>query len=107
MKYEALIQENISFGRLERKSEKEKIHSSAVKTGAWEFIKDFEEKYKTQLGKRLKDKGVELSIGQWQKIALARALFRDAQILILDEPTSAVDAKAEFELFKRCMENMC
>jgi len=104
MKYEALIQENISFGRLERKSEKEKIHSSAVKTGAWEFIKDFEEKYKTQLGKRLKDKGVELSIGQWQKIALARALFRDAQILILDEPTSAVDAKAEYKLFKRFKE---
>src|SRR3989344_1083677 len=101
MKYEALIEENIGFGRLEKKHFKKDIHSSAVKTGAWEFIKYLEDKYKTQLGKKLKDEGVELSVGQWQKIALARPLFRNADILILDEPTSAVDAKAEYELFKK------
>ncbi len=103
MKYEALIEENIGFGRLKNKN-KQDIHASAVKTGAWEFIKKFEEQYKTQLGKRLKDEGVELSVGQWQKIALARALFRNADILILDEPTSAVDAKAEYKLFRRFKE---
>ena len=100
MKYEAMIEENIGFGRLENKN-KEKIHNSALKAGAWDFIKEFKEQYKTQLGKRLKEEGTELSVGQWQKIALARALFRNADILILDEPTSAVDAKAEYKLFNK------
>lgn len=100
MKYEALIEENIGFGRLREKN-KEMIHTAALKSGAWEFIKTLERKYKTQLGKKIKEEGIELSIGQWQKIALSRAFFRDSQILILDEPTSAVDAKAEYELFQK------
>ena len=100
MRYEALVGENIGFGRVNVK-EKEKIHRASVKAEAWDFIKDLEDKYKTQLGKTLKEKGVELSVGQWQKIALGRAFFRDAQILILDEPTAAVDAKAEYRLFQK------
>lgn len=101
MKYEALVKENIAFGRLGEIHSKKKIHQAAVKAGAWNFIKEFEKKYQSQLGKKLKQEGIELSVGQWQKIALARAFFRDAQILILDEPTAAVDAKAEYELFKK------
>lgn len=98
MKYEALIEENIGLGRL---GKKEGIHEAAVKSGSWPFIKELEKQYKTHIGKKLKEEGVELSVGQWQKIALARAFFRDAQILILDEPTAAVDAKAEYELFRK------
>ncbi len=101
MKYEALVQENIGFGKLEEMKKKKGIHKASVKSEAWEFIKDLEGKYKTHLGKTLKDEGTELSVGQWQKIALARAFFRDAQILILDEPTAAVDAKTEYKIFQR------
>ncbi len=60
-------------------------------------------KYSQQLGKRF-NKGVELSGGEWQKIALARAYMRDAQLLILDEPTAALDARAEYEVFQRFSE---
>lgn len=101
MKYEALVKENIAFGRVKDLHKKEKIKQSAIKSGAWNFIKDLEHKYETQLGKKLKQEGTDLSVGQWQKIALARAFFRDAQLLILDEPTAAVDAKAEYDLFKK------
>ncbi|MEK6899272.1 MAG: ABC transporter ATP-binding protein [Nanoarchaeota archaeon] len=101
MKYEALVEENISYGDIGRKQRSANVQDSAKKSGASEFIKDLESEYKTHLGKTLKDKGTELSVGQWQKIALARAFFKDAPILILDEPTAAVDAKAEYELFKK------
>ncbi|MBI2632116.1 ABC transporter ATP-binding protein [Candidatus Pacearchaeota archaeon] len=101
MQYEGLIEENIGFGKLKELKKKEKIHHASIKAEAWNFIKSLEEQYKTHLGKTLKDKGKELSIGQWQKIALARAFFRDANILILDEPTAAVDAKAEYRLFQK------
>ncbi len=101
MKYEALVKENIAFGRLKDIHRSEKVRKAAVKSGAWNFIKDLELQYKTMLGKKLKEGGIELSVGQWQKIALARAFFRDAQILILDEPTAAVDAKAEYDLFQK------
>ena len=101
MKYEALVGENIAFGKLRDLNNKERIHEASIKSEAWEFVQDLEKKYKTHLGKTLKDEGTELSVGQWQKIALARAFFRNAQVLILDEPTAAVDARAEYRLFKR------
>ncbi len=101
MKYEALVEENIKYGRLKTEDSRLKTHRAALKAGAEPFILELENAYKTQVGKKLKESGVELSTGQWQKIALARAFFRDAQILILDEPTAAVDAKAEYELFQR------
>ncbi|HLD00859.1 MAG TPA: ABC transporter ATP-binding protein [Candidatus Nanoarchaeia archaeon] len=101
MKYEALVEENISYGRISAKKSKFKLLEAAKKSGAWDFIKDLEKKLKTQLGKKIKEDGTELSGGQWQKIALARAFFKNAPILILDEPTAAVDARAEYHLFRR------
>lgn len=101
MKYEALVEENIGYGNLSAVKRKSEIHGASLKAGAWEFVQDLEKKYKTPLGRTLEEKGVELSVGQWQKIALARAFFKDAQILCLDEPTAAVDAKAEYQLFRK------
>lgn len=101
VKYEAIVEENISFGNIKRAKRKLEVHESSLKSEAWDFIKNLESKYKTHLGKTLLDEGVELSVGQWQKIALSRAFFKNAQILCLDEPTAAVDAKAEYLLFKK------
>ena len=77
------------------------ISLDSKKSGAEEFINELDKGYETHLGKTLKEEGVELSIGQWQKVALARAFFKDAQILCLDEPTAAVDAKTEYQLFTK------
>jgi ABC-type multidrug transport system fused ATPase/permease subunit len=101
VKYEALVSENIGYGKVSKIKSKKDVHEASVKAEAWEFIKSLNKKYETHLGRTLKDEGTELSTGQWQKIALARAFFKDAQLLILDEPTAAVDAKAEYELFKK------
>src|SRR3989344_4225800 len=101
MKYEGLVEENIGYGSVKQLNSKSKIHSASLKAEAYDFIRDLEDKYKTHVGKTLKDEGVELSVGQWQKIALARAFFKDAPILCLDEPTAAVDAKAEYQLFQK------
>lgn len=100
-KYEGLVEENIGYGKVSELSKKSKIHEASLKAEAWNFIKGLEKGYKTHVGKTLKDEGIELSVGQWQKIALARAFFKDAQILCLDEPTAAVDAKAEYRLFQK------
>ena len=63
-------------------------------------IRGFPEGYQQMLGRRF-DSGADLSAGQWQKIALARAYMRDAQVLILDEPTASLDARSEYEVFQR------
>ncbi|MCS7109502.1 MAG: ABC transporter ATP-binding protein/permease [Candidatus Micrarchaeota archaeon] len=102
--YEASVEENIWYGNIEEKIRIEKIHESAQKAGAWEFIKSLPKRYKTHLGKTLKKGGTELSRGQWQKIALAKAFYKDAQILCLDEPTASIDAKSEYKLFRRFKE---
>ena len=101
IKYESLVEENIGYGNIKELKKTEKIHNASLKAEAWDFIKELEQQYKTHVGKTLKEEGTELSVGQWQKIALARAFFKDAQILCLDEPTAAVDAKAEYQLFKK------
>ncbi len=74
--------------------------TAAHQAGADGLIAGLPKGYDTILGKWFED-GEELSIGQWQKIALARMFFRDAQLVILDEPTSSMDAKSEYEVFKR------
>jgi ATP-binding cassette subfamily B protein len=81
----------------------ERIQASAAKSGANNVIAKLPETYDTMLGKWF-DKGQQLSGGEWQKIALARAFMRDAQMLILDEPTSSLDPQAEYDVFARFRE---
>jgi ATP-binding cassette subfamily B protein len=98
--YQLTARQNIWLGNIDHSPEHQKIITAAQLSGADEVIRSLPQGYETLLGKWFEE-GEELSIGQWQKIALARAFLRDAQILILDEPTSALDAKAEFEIFKQ------
>ncbi len=97
--YNLSAQENIWFGNVEAPPDQDRIMEVAQHAGAHDVIADLEFGYDTILGKMFQ-RGQELSIGEWQKVALARAFLRNAQIIILDEPTSAVDAKAEYEIFQ-------
>lgn len=99
MHYEVSVRENIGFGDIKRINNIGAIRKAARLSGASEFIEKFPDKYKAILGKYW-EKGEELSGGQWQKIALARAFFKDAKVLIMDEPTSALDPKSEYEVFQ-------
>jgi len=92
--------ENIWFGNIDLAPNDERITIASQSSGADEVIKNLSEGYETKLGKMFEG-GEEISIGEWQKIALARAFLRDSQIIVLDEPTSALDAKAESEVFKK------
>lgn len=95
-KYSLTVKENIAFSNID-KPDQEKIRRAAQMSGAAEFIEKFPKKYDQQLGREFD--GEELSVGQWQKLALARAFYEEAPVLILDEPTSAIDAEAEAEIF--------
>ena len=102
MLYNLSAGENIRMGNVDDLSE-EKIIQAAKATGIHELIKDLPGGYSTAIG-NLFDDSRELSWGEWQKLALARALFRDAPVLILDEPSSALDAEAEYDIFSRFRE---
>jgi ATP-binding cassette subfamily B protein len=80
-----------------------RIREAARRAMADELIEGLPNGYDQLIGRRFKT-GVDLSGGQWQKIAIARAYMRDAQVMILDEPTAALDARAEFEVFQRFKE---
>jgi ATP-binding cassette subfamily B protein len=95
--------ENIGVGRLEEIGNQARIEGAAEKSGAASFIAGLPKGYETTLG-RWFDEGYQLSGGEWQKVALARAFMRDAEILILDEPTASLDARAEYEIFTRMKE---
>src|SRR3989344_8971824 len=97
VKFHLSIKENILLGNADTIDEN-KMKEAAKKSGADEFIEEFPKNYDQRLGKRFED-AVELSIGQWQKLALARAFYEESPVLILDEPTSAIDAEAEAEIF--------
>jgi ATP-binding cassette subfamily B protein len=103
MRYDLLAQENIGFGRIECEQDMDRIQTSAGKSMADGVIRRLPKGYRQMLGRRFEG-GVDLSSGQWQKIALARAYMRDAQVLILDEPTASLDARAEYEVFQRFAE---
>src|SRR6202035_1151661 len=103
MRYEMTARENIAVGRIERLDDVSLIRQSAQKSMADEVVSRLPRGYEQMLGRRF-DGGVDLSGGEWQKVALARAYLRDAQILILDEPTAALDARSEFEVFQRFAE---
>ena len=96
--YAFTVKEDIYLSDIENKTDDKKAVSSAVQSGADEFVSEFDEKYDTYLTRQFED-GVDLSGGQWQKIALSRTIFRNSVMYILDEPSSALDAESEDELF--------
>ena len=103
MRYEMTARENIAVGRIDKPHNETEIEFAAHKSLADTVVGKLEHGYDQMLGRRFEG-GVELSGGEWQKMALARAYLRDAQLLILDEPTAALDAKSELEVFERFAE---
>jgi ATP-binding cassette subfamily B protein len=103
VRFQMKVSENIAIGNIPRIDELPIIKDAAHKSLADTVVDNLPEKYHQILGKRFAN-GVELSGGQWQKVALARAYMKEAQLLILDEPTAALDARAEHEVFQRFSE---
>ena len=103
MRYSFTAADNIAVGRIEARDDRARIVESAERSLADEVIRKLPEQYDQLLGKRFRT-GIDLSGGEWQKVAIARAYMRDAQLLILDEPTAALDARAEYEVFERFKE---
>ncbi len=103
MRYEMKAGENIAVGKIEELTNVELLKMAAEKSLANHVIAKLPGDYDQMLGRRFEG-GVDLSGGEWQKVALARAYLRDAQVLILDEPTAALDARSEFEVFQRFAE---
>ncbi|MCL4239014.1 MAG: ABC transporter ATP-binding protein/permease [Anaerolineae bacterium] len=100
VQYNLTVEDNIWFGNVSAPPDRAHIARVAHESGAHEVIARLPREYETVLGKMFQD-GEQLSIGEWQKIALARAFLRDTEIIILDEPTSALDARAEYEVFRK------
>ena len=103
MRYEMTARENIAIGRVEKPHAQEEIEYAAEKSMASGVVAKLRGGYEQMLGRRFEG-GVDLSGGEWQKMALARAYLRDAQLLILDEPTASLDARSEYEVFERFAE---
>ncbi|MBI5652310.1 MAG: ABC transporter ATP-binding protein [Chloroflexi bacterium] len=103
VRYHVSAAENIGFGQIEMLDDKPRIETAAQKSGAHALIENLPEKYATMLG-RWFSKGRDLSGGEWQKIALARAFMRECEILVLDEPTAALDAENELKVFQQFRE---
>ena len=103
MRYEMTARENIAVGRIEVPHQQEEIEYAAEKSLADGVIAKLHGGYDQMLGRRFEG-GVDLSGGEWQKLALARAYLRDAQLLILDEPTASLDARSELQVFERFAE---
>ncbi len=103
VRYHLTAAENIAVGQIHSGADRERIEEAARRSLADELIRKLPAGYDQVIGKRFK-KGVDLSGGEWQKIAIARAYMRDAQLMILDEPTAALDARSEFEVFQRFKE---
>jgi ATP-binding cassette subfamily B protein len=103
VRYHLTAAENIAVGRIEARDDRARIQEAAERSMAHEAILSLPAGYDQMVGKRFRG-GIDLSGGEWQKIAIARAYMRDAQVLILDEPTAALDARAEFHVFQRFKE---
>jgi ATP-binding cassette, subfamily B, bacterial len=103
VRYDMPARANIGVGRLEYVHDDQKLRHASEKSRAGEILRRLPRGFDQMLGRRFEG-GVDLSGGEWQKIALARAWLRDAQVLILDEPTAALDAVAEYEVFRRFSE---
>ena len=100
VRYDLSAGDNIAVGRVALRGDRARIEQAAQLGRADEVVGRLERGYDQMVGRRFKG-GVELSGGEWQKVAIARAYMRDAALLILDEPTAALDARAEFEVFQR------
>jgi len=98
-RYHLTARENIWLGNIDLRPDDKKIATAAQQAGADRLISGLPGGYESILGKWFEE-GEELSVGEWQKVALARAFLRDAQVIVLDEPTSSMDAKSEYEVFK-------
>ena len=103
VRYHFTAADNIAVGRIEARNDRARIVAAAERSLADEVVRKLPSGYDQVIGKRFRT-GIDLSGGEWQKIAIARAYMRDAQLLILDEPTAALDARSEFEVFKRFKE---
>jgi ATP-binding cassette, subfamily B, bacterial len=103
MRYDMTARENIAVGRIEAVDNLPLLQAAAQKAMADGLIRRLPDDYGQMLGRRF-DGGVDLSGGEWQRVALARAYLRDAQVLILDEPTAALDARSEYEVFRQFAE---
>lgn len=100
-KYAVNVNENIAFGHITKGYVKDDIEYAAHQSNADTFIANLPDKYETPLMRFFEENGIELSIGQWQKLAIARAFYSDSDILILDEPTASLDPMAEQEIFNQ------
>ncbi len=100
LRYQMTLSQNIAVGNIAEVDNQELIKKAARESLADTLAENLPGQYQQWLGRRFNE-GIELSGGEWQKIALARAYMKDAQVLILDEPTAALDARAEYEVFKR------
>ena len=103
VRYNLTAADNIAVGRIDARDDRDRITLAAERSMAAEVIGKLPGAYDQMIGKRFRN-GVELSGGEWQKLAIARAYMRGAQVLILDEPTAALDARAEYEVFQRFKE---
>jgi len=103
VRYNLNAGDNIAVGKIAARDDQDRIERAAMRSQADEAINRLPAGYHQMIGKRFKN-GVELSGGEWQKIAIARAYMREAAVLVLDEPTAALDARSEFEVFKRFKE---
>jgi ATP-binding cassette, subfamily B, bacterial len=103
VRYDFVLRENIAVGNIAAREDEPRIETAAQRSLADTVAARLAGRYDQMLGRRF-DNGVDLSGGEWQKVALARAYMRDAQLLILDEPTAALDARAEYEVFLRFSE---
>ena len=100
-KYAVSVEENIRFGDINKEKTTEQMEFAAKQSTAADFIKNLPDGYNTPLMRIFEANGLELSIGQWQKLAIARAFYADSDIIILDEPTASLDPMAEQEIFNQ------
>jgi len=100
-KYAVTLKENIAFGEITKEIKDENIEKAALASDAVDFINHLPNGYDTPLMRIFEEDGIELSIGQWQKLSIARAFYSDSDVLILDEPTASLDPMAEQEIFNR------